>query len=228
MNSEQDNGTDADRMLDLATSARLAKLRTRPLDTSSLKRRMASQIPHPRSESRLPWRWVRPLRAVAALVVVTGIAALFFLSTSGGPVLASPAQMAKLHSDLVSGRTPVIQVDSVQEANAALAGESPHSPQLPQLPASYEMACCMKSIHDKKVACLLLKDGGMPVTMTVAKAIDMKLPSSPTVRRAGVVYYLQSSGPLSMVMTERNDRWICLISEGPAERLMDLADQLKF
>ena len=41
------------------------------------------------------------------------------------------------------------------------------------------MACCMKSVHDKKVACVLLKDNGVPVTLSVANASDMELPATP-------------------------------------------------
>jgi hypothetical protein len=31
-----------------------------------------------------------------------------------------------------------------------------------------------------------------------------------------------------MVMTERQGRWVCLIGELSAERLMDVVDQLRF
>ena len=90
------------------------------------------------------------------------------------------------------------------------------------------MACCMKSVKNKKVACVLLKSEGEPVTMTVANASDMKLPTSPTALRDGVTYHVQTSGSLNMVMTERNERWICLIGRLPANQLMDLAEKLRF
>ena len=56
----------------------------------------------------------------------------------------------------------------------------------------------------------------------------MRLPKSDIVTRAGVAYHVQSSGPLNMVMTERNGRWVCLIGRLPAGRLMDLASGLSF
>jgi hypothetical protein len=56
----------------------------------------------------------------------------------------------------------------------------------------------------------------------------MRLPSSPTRTRGGVTYHVQSSGRLNMVMTEWDDRWVCLIGEIPADRLMDIAEQLRF
>ena len=90
------------------------------------------------------------------------------------------------------------------------------------------MACCMKSVQNKRVACVLLKDRGVPVTMTVANAADMKRPPAPTVTRDGVTYRVQTVGKLYMVMTERNERWVCLIGEVPAEQLMELASKLQF
>ncbi len=218
-----------DNDLDAATSARLARLRSMPVDASRLERRLLAEIPRPSEENQQRrLRWIRPFRAVAACIVVFGILAALLIGTSGGPALASPSQMAQLHYDLVSGKTPVMQVTSIEAANRMLAGQWSDSPEIPKVPANYEMACCMRSIKDKKVACVLLKDQGTPVTMTVANAADMKLPTSPTVTRNGITYHVQSSGQLNMVMTQRNARWICLIGQTTGERLMELADNLQF
>ena len=223
--------------LDRATANRLGKLRTLPVDTSRLEKRLRSEIPgidlrNRRAGSTVigPMRigWLRPIRAVAAVLLVGAVLAAILLATSGGPALASAAQMAQVHEDLVSGRTPVLQVDSIEEAGKALSQQWPQSPGLPALPREHVMACCMKSVKDKKVACVLLKNEGVPITMAVANAADMRLPESPTVARGGVTYHVQSTGRLNMVMTEREGRWVCLIGELPAERLMDFASQLRF
>jgi hypothetical protein len=142
--------------------------------------------------------------------------------------------MATLHEELVSGRTPVMRVESVEQANQMLAAQWKSPPAVPGVPQdsasppAHVMACCMKSVKDKKVACVLLKREGVPVTMTVANSADMKLPDSPKVSRNGGDFHVQSSGNLHMVMTEKRGRWVCLIGELPAERLMDLASQLQF
>ena len=214
--------------LDQATARRLARLRAMPLDSSALERRLLAQIPRPREAGRMRIGWRRPLRAAAALVFISGLVALLLVATSGGPALASPSQMAQLHYDLISGKTPAMQVDTTEAANRMLNGQWAGSPEIPKLPANHVMTCCMRSIKDKKVACVLLRNEGVPVTMTVANAADMKLPTSPTVRRDGVTYHVQSSGKVNMVMTERHGRWICLIGESSAERLMDIADKLEF
>lgn len=216
---------DTAQRLDAATGHRLARLRTMPVDTSRLERRLLAEIPRPTGPRRSRLIWLRPVRAVAALALVAGLIGAILWGTSGGPALASPSQMAQMHYDLVSGRTPAMQVSSIEAANRMLGGGSP---EIPDVPAEHVMTCCMKSIKDKKVACVLLKDEGAAITMTVANAVDMKLPDSPTVRREGVTYHVQSSGNVQMVMTEHHGRWICLIAELPAERLMALAAKLRF
>ena len=90
------------------------------------------------------------------------------------------------------------------------------------------MACCMRTVKNKKVACVLLQGEGEPVSMTVAKASDVRIPDCPMVTRGGIDYHVQSTGSLNMVMTERDGRWVCLISKLPATRLMELASSLQF
>jgi hypothetical protein len=172
-------------------------------------------------------RW-RPVRAVAASVAILVVIGAILLSSSGGPVLASAAQMAQFHEDMVAGRAPVMQVDSIAQANKSLAAQWPQSPMLPAVPQDHVMACCMKSVKNKKVACVLLKSEGVPITMTVANASDMQMPTAAIVTHNGINYTVQSVGELYMVMTERNGRWVCLIGQVPAEQLMDLAAKLQF
>jgi hypothetical protein len=215
--------------LDRATAARLSKLQSMPVDTSRLERLIHAQIPPAvAARSLRAWQWFRPMRAVAASFMILAILGALLLSTSGGPVLASTAEMAQFHNDLVSGRVPVTRVDSMQAANKALAAQWAQSPQMPNMPNDHVMACCMRSVKNKKMACVLLKGDGEPVTMTVANASDMQLPTSPTKTRNGIEYHVQSAGALNMVMTLREGRWICLIAKLPVDRLMDLASSLQF
>ena len=213
-----------------AVAGRLAKLRSMPVDTSRLERALRAEIPPPPREQRATARlWLRPVRTIAAsFLVLAALAAVLFLSTSSGPVLASPARMAKLHNDLVSGKVPVVQVDSIKEANEVLSRQWRNSPEVPSVPEDHVMACCMKSVKDKKVACVLMKREGVTVSMMVAHSPDVRLPDAPMTVRNGISYRVQSSGRLNMVMTERQGRWVCLIGELPAERLMNLADGLQF
>ena len=222
---EQDNNEQWEE----AVSGRLSKLRTMPMETGRLAAAIQSEIPRPAREPRTVWLSLRSVRAIAASILVLGaLAAVLVFTTLPRPAVASPAQMARTHEELVSGKTPAVQVDSIEAANKVLAGEHPQFPALPDVPANHVMACCMTEVKDKKVACVLMKQEGVPVSLMVARSGDIRAPTSPVTVRDGVRYHVQASGALNMVMTERHGRWVCLIGELPPERLMEVAAQLQF
>lgn len=228
----QTPGPAGDGRWDQAVSARLSKLRTMPVETARLERLLNARIaPAVVATKPTGFRLLfahRPLRAVAAsvLLIAATIAVLAF-ATSGGPVLASPGQMAQMHEDLVSGRMKVVQVDSVEAANRVLSEQSPEVPAVPDLPKGHDMACCMKSMKGKKLACVLLRREGVPVSLVVAHSRDVRAPA-PTGQDGTAGYRVHSAGRVNVVMTERDDRWVCLMGELPADRLIDLAGQLRF
>src|SRR5437868_2875466 len=93
--------------LDEAMAKRLHRLGTMPVDTSRLESRLRAEIPI-HTKRRL---WLRPMRAVAAGIALLAMITALFLSTSDGPVLASPSQMVQMHRELVSGHTGIMQVN---------------------------------------------------------------------------------------------------------------------
>jgi hypothetical protein len=228
MDAQQPNNDANTTMLDQATARRLACLRTMPVDTRDFEKRLTALIPSPARSRSLRITALRPLRTLAASLLIVGVIAALLISTSGGPALASVAQMAQVHEDLVSGKTPAVQVDSIEAANRELNKQSPDSPAVPNVPQDHVMACCMKSVKNKRIACVLLKTQGVPVTMTVANASDMKLPTCPMVTRDGITYHVQSTGKLNMITTQRNGRWVCLIGQITTEQLMEMAAKLQF
>ncbi|WP_428937517.1 hypothetical protein [Fontivita pretiosa] len=237
MRSEANDQLDA---LDRATAQRLGKLRTMPVDTSRLDRLIQAQIPRTGTSRTTAghqtfWLLLRqvitPVRAVAASVAVLATVGVIVWSLSGSAVLASPDTMAKFHEDLVSGRIQATQVDSIAQANRVLAAEwNRRQIEIPNIPSEHVMLCCMQSIDDKQVACVLLKsEGGVPITMAVARSADMKMPrGSARVIRNGVTYHVQSSGNLNMVMTERGGRYICLIGAVARDSLISIAEGIHF
>lgn len=215
--------------LDEAISSRLEKLRTMPVDTANLDRLLGAQLPQRQGGGVRRILSLRPLRAAAASLLVLLTIAGLLLMTWSAPVLASASEMAQMHRDILANKVPVVQVNSIDEASLALASQSSRTLDLPQAPEAHVMACCMKNIKDKQVACVLLRSESSPITLSVGRAKDMRLPnSSPSTLRDGVRYYIQSSGALNMVMAERQDRWICLIGELPSDRLIELAAGLQF
>jgi hypothetical protein len=212
---------------DEAVAARLRKLSTLPVDVRRLERRIQSEIPRPKRELRTI-RWLRPLTAVAASLTIAAIALAALLWTGSGQVMASPAQMAQFHQEILENKIHVTRVDSIDAASQVLAAQWPQGPDLPRAPEAHVMACCMNSIENKKVACVLLNSEGTPITMSVAKASDMRSPVGEKVARNGVKYHVASSGAVNMVSAERNGRWVCLIGETSPDRLITIAEQLQF
>jgi hypothetical protein len=211
---------------DAAIARRLARLGALPIDTANLDKALRDQLPPaPGARSRRR-RWWGGISAVAASVLLAGIIALSLLQ--GREARASSMQMAQMHHDIVSGKIPTMHASSIEEANQAIAAMAGNFPRLPEPPAAHAMACCMRNVGKKKVACVLLDSGHTPVTMAVASAADVESPRSPVTLRDGVSYHVQAVGDLNMVMTERDNRWICFIGALPAERLMDLAAGVKF
>ena len=219
---------------DEAVAARLRKLSSFPVDLSRLERQIRAEIPRPaqhqqqqqRQSSRM--RLWRPLTAIAASITIFAIIAAAVLTASSGQVMASPAQMAQFHQQIISNEIPVTKVDSIEAAGRVLANQWPQSPDLPRAPEAHVMACCMNSIKDKNVACVLLRSEGTPITMSVAKASDMKSPAGDKVLRNGATFHRMSSGNLNMISTERQGRWVCLIGEVSSDRLIAIAEQLQF
>lgn len=221
---EEQNSNLSETELDRAMAARLARLGSMPMDTSRLETALRNQIPAKPVGVRM---WLRPMKAIAALVVLTMTVALVLWSLSGGPVMASPSDMARVHADLVAGRIAITQVDSPQEASRVLSEQWAGGPS-PEMPAGRAMACCMQSVSGKKMAWVMLRGDQTPITLAVAKASDMRMPDGPQQTRDGIAYHIQATGQLNMVSAQRDGRWICLMGEVSAERLIDIAAKLRF
>lgn len=217
-----------DACMDDAVARRLARLGTMPVDTTRLERTLRLQIAPPVKARAWKIGGFRPMRAAASFLVLCALGALVLFLASGGPAMASAEKMAALHEEMVSGKMPAVQVSSIEAANKALEADWPQCPDLPGMPQEHAMTCCMKSVKDKKMACLLIQRENVPVSLMVAHSQDMRSPDSPLQTRNGIHYRVQASGKFNMVMTERQGRWICLIGELSVDRLMDVADQLRF
>lgn len=229
MNTPQ---TEFDERLDTATARRLGRLRTMPVDTARLDAAIAREVGPiaTRGHGRM-YAIFHSVRTVAASVAVLFVLGVVLVYTVTAPVSASPQEMVRLHQDLVSGRTVATQVDSIEAANRELAAQWPGSPALPGVPPQHVMACCMKSVENKRVACVLLKGQPAPVTMTVANASDMRPPrGARPIGRGGVTYFTHDAGAdgVSMISFERDGRYVCLIASMTTDQLIELGSRLKF
>lgn len=204
--------------------SRLARLGAMPIDTSILDRAMRAQLP----QSVHPWlRWVVSASALAASLL---IAISVVLAMQGNEAQASGIAMAQMHRDIVSGRVPTMHAESIDDANRAIAAMSGVAGplQLPHAPAIHTMACCMRDVNHKKVACVLLDHAGTPVTMMVGDIAGAAPQASNVEVREGVEYHYQTVDDLTMVSTQHDQRRICVIGQMSREQLMHLLAGLKF
>jgi hypothetical protein len=213
--------------IDEATSQRLGKLRSMPLDTARLDAMLEVQIPRPAS-GRMEGLFRQPaVRIVAGLIGIVVVVGLIYRNHSGGAVLVSPESMARLHEDLVNGKMDAKPIHSIEDANSILA-DGLGGLQIPQVPNTQAMLCSLQMLKDKRLACVLLYGDGVPVTMAVARAMEIRVPDSFERKiEKGTEYPITTSGKLQIIIKERRGRWICLISELPVERLLEIAQEIQ-
>lgn len=216
--------------LDEATSRRLAKLRTVPMNTSGLLRAVEAAIPRPKAQSRrLVLTWLKSRPGLAASLLLTGLIIALVIHSSAGPVLASADNLARIHEEVLhahgSDHTPVNSIDA---ANALLAAKCPGLPPIPGLPKVPVMSCCVHELGRKKVGCVSVQVDEVPVSIAVAEASDVKIPPCESLTIDGIAYHVQSKGDINMVMTERNGRWVCVMGKLPTSRVAELANSLRF
>lgn len=225
---------DPDERFDEALRVRLSKLRTVPVDLGNLKRFVEKEIGPPPSHGRslqrttiVTW-WQRGLmRAAAASLLIGAVVIALVLNASSGPVLASAERLARIHAEVLPGGGHSAHVDSISEANAALAREKPGAPLLPQVSSERVMTCCVHSLGRKTLSCASVESGGTRVTIAVADAKDVTIPKGETMVADGVTYHVQSQGDLNMVMTSKAGRWVCLMGKASVPDLIRMAQSAR-
>jgi hypothetical protein len=153
--------------LDRAVADRLAKLRSTPVDLTALRRAVEARtgVGDDRAAARprrrpLVLRWLSPMRAAAASLLVGGLVVTLIVASASGPVLASADRLADIHQTLVAGGghggAHVQTVNSVEAANAFFASRNPGGPAVPGMPDEHVMACCVHHLGPKKMSCVSL------------------------------------------------------------------------
>ena len=208
-------------------AGRLAELSHRPIDTSRLARRVKAVVEPAPSPHRIS-HWTTLRRATAAGLLIAVSAVVVLLTISSRPLLASPAELSRIHADNIAGEPDAKPVASMAAASQVLKSRWTHCPRLPELSFGTVTSCHVHAIGRKHLSCLALKVDGQTVTMAVAHAKDMQLPDAPFVTRDGIRYFVQSHGNTNIVIANRNGVWLCLMAALPSERLVDTAATLRF
>lgn len=217
--------------LDRATSARLAKLASRPVDTSDLERRLDQALSHESiHESGKPalrlQAWWRPITAAAAAVLI--VVTIGWLALDGGasPAMAAPAELAQIHFDVAKGLAPHLEVTSVAEANRLLADQSNGVVPVPQLPGAIR-SCCLHQHASTTLTCALIDLDGQLITVALADGAKLHSPQGKTITRDGTEFIAHTANGINMVMTTEGNRWLCVMGDVTTEQLVDVAVDIR-
>jgi len=224
--------------LDTATSARLARLGARPVDTSRLAGRVEqamtaelasgsstiAQRPSPLSAWRRGWR---PIASAAAAILIVLTVGWMVLEGGTSPAMAAPTELAQLHRDVARGRIPDLKVASVEEANQLLADQSNGVVLVPELPGVM-MSCCLHQHAGTTLTCALIERDGRLITVAVANGAKVHSPRGKTLTRGDRTFIAHTANGINMVMAHEGDRWLCVMGEVDFEPLADIAVDIEF
>lgn len=213
---------------DAPLRARLRLLASRPVDVSSLDewllRELANGVQNRAAggPTKRSWQvnWRTTATAAASLVVLVSVLLVFFVP--GRTVHAEPAAMARLHADIVAGSVPMTRVATVAEAAALVRRDWPDAPELPALPVEHELACCLKDFEGRRVVCLVFENEGVPISVVIASGRSLRPAAPPS---AAAVHGVDG---VNMVMKERDGRFVCVMGNVPASRLLQLLEAFEF
>jgi hypothetical protein len=216
--------------LENALKNRLSKLGSMPVEMTEIERRVAAEIqnesPSTRQTRSTVYRFPRAWRlavGIAASIVVVAILSLAIFQARP----AEAALMMQLHRDIVSGKVATMKVDSLTEVNEAFKAFGRQGLQM-SAPNLHVMSCCMQNVDRKQVYCVLLNEGGVPVTLVIADVDAVESARGDTVTYKGESFHKTQSSDLTMITVDRQKLRFCLIGAVPAERLMELTRGLTF
>lgn len=219
------NGTDNQDRLDRATSARLSKLASRPVNTQSLQE-MVEQALHDQVR-RVPARlallrpWWRPTSAAAAVLIVA-VTGWLVLSKSAAPALAAPTELARIHFDVANGLAPHLKVSSVDEANRVLDAQASGALKVPQLPGQVK-SCCLHQFAATTLTCVLIEQSGESITVAMADGATLRTPDGRSISHGGREFIEHTVNGIHMVMAHNGKRWLCVMGEAAIETLVEIA-----
>ena len=209
---------------------RLGRLRSMPVDTSGLERRFEALLDPSRAGGATAVRsWRIPARAAwsglaAAAVLLAATVSVVLLATPD-QAIASPAAMARLHGQIVSGELEMTPAGGMDEARRLIRTRWQDAPALPSLPADHVSACRLLSARGQPVAAILFEHERMPISLVVARSDALRVPDRGLTPRGGRDYLVRQQEAVAVVMTTSRGRLLCWMAETPADRLVGIAEE---
>lgn len=230
--------------IDQATSSRLAKLGSCPVDPTALQQTLeqalnaATQATNQDASAQPPsaqsspsnlrllcQRWWRPLASCAAAILVAITLGWLVLGNNTSRALAAPAELAQIHYDVAHGLSPHMSVSSIEQANAILKEQSDDHVPLPPMPGELQ-SCCLHHHVGTLMTCAMIKDQGQLITVAIADASKLRSPKGQVITRNSQSFVIHKANGINMVMSEQNNRWLCVMGEAPFEQLIEVASKI--
>lgn len=216
---------DQKQRLDQATRHRLTKLGSIPMDTGRLEQRLRSQVASQDSSSRMVFGgWRAAVTAAAAVVLMVMLPLIW----GPGPVQASTVELGRLHEDIISGRLQVEPVTSIQEANRLIHEQRQDAPHLPGMTGVRVQSCCLTDVQGRLVAVAVLNGESPNVTLVVAEAPGFAHEMGTAVRVGDRTFWGHEVDGVRMVMSNTDDRWLCVMGDRTYEDLAKIAADTRF
>ena len=207
-------------LLDRLTRQRLARLRSRPVDTSSLEAWFDQQCgTAERSLAGRRWNWHRPLAAVIGLALLLSVVLTL---SSGGPAVAEPVDLVDLHRVTLRGEHELVPVADLVEANRTLREHAYAGPELPEHLSTPVIGCCVHLLGERPIGTALVQWEGQPVSLMTAHSREVRPPQGRAVQHEGRTYRVQQHEENHVVILAENGQWIGAIGAHDAGTLIRL------
>ena len=212
---------------DRAVVNRLAALRSVPVDLIGLEARVRAELDAAGRRTRLNrWRVAVPALAasVAGVAVVLGVV----LALLGRPQSVSAAELARVHTEVLSESNAGALLSSAADVSRALRSCWPDSPDGMRVGLPVR-SCCAHEVCGKRVACMSVMLNGKPVTVAIGRSGDLPVTGWPAVSSVKTACRCASTdgGNFNAVAAERNGTVIVMFGNHPKEELIKAIEEVR-
>jgi len=213
--------------LDTATAARLRKLADAPVEFAALEARLNDAMDGQGANMRGMHRVVRLRRilAVAASIALAAVVITSLIGHAGTPAQAATLDLTEVHQRLLDDAPAQPPITTIEQVNAIIATKA-------SLPAdqlrTHVRSCCLRDVQGSLRAAVLLKQDRRNVSIVVADGENFAAPMGETVTVEGQAFHVHQMGDLTMVMSRRDHRWLCVMGEGQQDELLQIAAAVAF
>lgn len=213
--------------LDRAVANRLADLRSVPVDLTGLERRVRGELDG-LGRVQGAARWRVPIPALAASVAGMALGLAILLTLLGRPQSVSAAELARVHTEVLSEGPAGVRIAGAADVNRALRSCWPGSPDLKQVGLPVR-SCCAHEVCGRRVACMSLVLHGEPVTVAIGRAADLRVADWPVISSGGTSCRCASAGDgnFNAVAAQRDGMVILMFGNHPKTELVKAIDEVR-